>query len=100
MNALRAAWLMPLLSVAMAAAAAPPVEAVGLFKGRAMIRVLGTERYLTVNQTSPEGATLLESDAQHAVVRFKDETYSLTLSEQQGGVFKTPTQTTLSIAPG
>jgi aspartyl protease family protein len=99
MNALRAAWLTPLLSVALAAAAAPPVEAVGLFKGRAMIRVLGTERYLTVNQTSPEGALLLEADAQHAVVRYKDETYRLTLSEQLGGVFKVPTQTTLSIAP-
>ncbi len=104
MNALRAAWLMPLFGVAIAAvataaAAAPPVEAVGLFKGRAMIRVLGTERYLTVNQTSPEGAVLLEADAQHAVVRFKDETYRLTLSEQVGGVFLAPTHASLSIAP-
>ncbi len=99
MNALRAAWLALLSSVAIAATAAPPVEAVGLFKGRAMIRVLGTERYLTVNQTSPEGAVLLESDAQHAVVRYKDETYRLTLSEQLGGVFREPTQTSLSIAP-
>ena len=48
-----------------------------------MIRVLGTEHYLTVDQTSPEGATLLESDAQHAVVRYKDETYRLTLSDQR-----------------
>lgn len=99
MNVLRAVWLAALLGVAMTAAAVPPVEAVGLFKGRAMIRVLGTEHYLTLNQSSPEGAVLLEADAQHAVVRYKDETYHLTLSEQLGGVFKVPTQTSLSIAP-
>jgi len=76
-----------------------PVEAVGLFKDRAMIRVLGVEHYLTVGQTSPEGATLVESDAQHAVVRYKDESYKLTLSDRVGGTFQAPTNAMLSIAP-
>ncbi len=88
-----------LFGLADAAFANSPVEAVGLFKDRAMIRVLGAEHYLTVGQTSVEGATLIESDAHHAVVRYKDQTYRLTLSDQIGGVFQAPTHTTLSIAP-
>jgi aspartyl protease family protein len=86
-------------TVAASSWANAPVEAVGLFKDRAMIRVLGKEHYLTVGQTTPEGATLVESDAQHAVVRYKDETYKLTLSDRVGGTFQAPSQTSLSIAP-
>jgi aspartyl protease family protein len=86
-------------SAAMSASGNAPVEAVGLFKDRAMIRVLGKEHYLTVGQTSPEGATLIESDAQHAVVRYKDETYKLTLSDRVGGTFQAANQASLSIAP-
>ena len=94
-----AALLVMLSGIACEAFANAPVEAVGLFKDRAMIRVLGKEHYLTLGQTSPEGATLVESDAQHAVVRYKDETYRLTLSDRVGGVFQPPSQTSLSIAP-
>jgi len=83
----------------MSASGNAPVEAVGLFKDRAMIRVLGKEHYLTVGQTSPEGATLIESDAQRAVVRYKDETYKLTLSDRVGGTFQAANQASLSIAP-
>jgi aspartyl protease family protein len=95
----RAALLTLLCSTTLTAFANAPVEAVGLFKDRAMIRVLGKEHYLTVGQTSPEGAVLIESDAQHAVVRYKDETYRLTLSDRVGGTFQAPNQTSLSIAP-
>ncbi len=87
------------IGIALDAFASAPVEAVGLFKDRAMIRVLGREHYLIAGQTSPEGATLVESDAQHAVVRYKDETYRLTLTDRVGGTFQAPTQATISIAP-
>jgi len=95
----RVAWLMVLAACSFGARANAPVEAVGLFKDRAMIRVLGHERYLLVGQTSPEGATLVESDAQHAVVRYKDETYRLTLTDRVGGTFQAPNQAMISIAP-
>jgi len=97
MNPYRIAWL--LLGMALDASAGGPVEAVGLFKDRAMIRVLGREHYLTVGQTSPEGATLVESDAQHAVVRYKDETYRLSLTDRVGGSFQPATQKSISITP-
>jgi aspartyl protease family protein len=64
-----------------------------------MIRVLGKERYLTLGQASPEGAVLVESDAQHAVVRYQGETYRLTLTDQMGGVFQPPSEASISIAP-
>lgn len=99
MKRYQAALLMLLWSVALTAFANAPVEAVGLFKDRAMIRVLGKEHYLTLGQTSPEGATLVESDAQHAIVRYKDETYRLTLSDRVGGAFQAPNNASLSIAP-
>jgi aspartyl protease family protein len=93
------AWLVALAACSFGAHANAPVEAVGLFKDRAMIRVLGREHYLTVGQTSPEGATLIESDAQHAVVRYKDETYRLSLTDRVGGTFQAPNQASISIAP-
>jgi aspartyl protease family protein len=93
------ALLVALAANSIGAFASAPVEAVGLFKDRAMIRVLGKEHYLVVGQTSPEGATLMESDAQHAVVRYKDDTYRLTLTDRVGGTFQPANQTTISIAP-
>ena len=99
MNVLRTGLLVLLFVAGSTAMANGPVQAVGLFKDRAMIRVLGKEHYLTVGQVSPEGATLLESDATHAVVRYKDETYRLTLTEQVVGGFKTPSDVNLSISP-
>jgi aspartyl protease family protein len=99
MNGLRAGLLVLLVVTGSTAIANGPVQAVGLFKDRAMIRVLGKEHYLTVGQASPEGATLIESDSTHAVVRYKDETYRLTLTEQVVGGFKKPTDVNLSIPP-
>ena len=99
MKMYRAMWLVLLLSVTMNVTATAPVEAVGLFKDRAMIRVLGKEHYLTLGQASPEGAVLIESDARHAVVRYQGETYRLTLTEALGGVFQPPSQASISIAP-
>jgi aspartyl protease family protein len=99
MQGLRAALVVLLSGAGSMAAANAPVEAVGLFKDRAMIRVMGKEHYLTVGQVSPEGAALVEADSTHAVVRYKDETYQLTLTTQVAGGFQKPTETNLSIAP-
>jgi aspartyl protease family protein len=99
MQGLRAALLVLLSGAVLTAVASAPVEAVGLFKDRAMIRVLGKEHYLTVGQVSPEGAALLEADSTHAVVRYKDQMYQLTLTAQVTGGFQKPHEVNLSIAP-
>jgi aspartyl protease family protein len=99
MNGFRVGLLVLLVVTGPTAIANGPVQAVGLFKDRAMIRVLGKEHYLTVGQVSPEGATLIECDSNHAVVQYKGETYRLTLTGQVVGGFKKPTDVNLSIPP-
>jgi aspartyl protease family protein len=91
--------LLTLFAVALPAAATGPVEAVGLFKDRAMIRVLGQEHYLTVGQSTPEGAQLVSANATHAVVRYQGQTYDLTLTDQIAGGYQKANEVNLSIAP-
>ena len=79
--------------------ASGPIEATGLFKGRAMLRVLGQDRYLRVGETTPEGAKLLEADAEHALVSFRGETYRLSLTERVAGRFAAVEDTSVSISP-
>lgn len=76
-----------------------PVEATGLFKDRAMLRVLGQDRYVRVGETTPEGATLLEADSEHALVRLDGETYRLSLTDRVGGRFAAVEDTSISISP-
>jgi len=80
-------------------AANGPVEAVGLFKDRAMLRVLGVERYLHVGETSPEGARLVAASAEQAIVEYRGEAHRLTLSDHVGGTFAQPVDTSISISP-
>ena len=81
------------------ALAGAPVEAVGLFKDRAMLRVLGTEHYLTVGETSPEGARLDAATSEYAMVTYRGESYRLTLSNAVGGSFAAVTDASISISP-
>ncbi len=87
------------LGVTAPAAGNSPVEAVGLFKDRAMISVMGQHHYLHVGQTSPEGARLISATADTAVVAYAGETYRLTLTDRVGGSFAEVTDTSISIAP-
>ena len=76
-----------------------PIEATGLFKDRAMLRVMGQDRYLRVGETTPEGAKLLEADAAHALVSFRGEIYRLSLTERVAGRFAAVEDTSISISP-
>jgi len=79
--------------------ASSPVEAVGLFKDRAMLRVLGNEHYMKVGDTSPEGAHLDSATSEVAMVTYRGESYRLTLSDAVGGSFATVTDASISIMP-
>ncbi len=81
--------LVTLLSVcAVTSSAVSPVEVVGLFKNRAVVRVVGEEKLLRVGETSPAGVTLLQADANGATVRYKGQQYTLTLSNRVSGSFQ------------
>ncbi len=77
-----------LLACSVLSWAVAPVEVVGLFKDRAVIRVAGEEKLLRVGETSPAGVTLLAADAYGATVRYRDEEYTLLLSNRVAGGFQ------------
>jgi len=92
-------FLVALLTVCSALSwAAAPVEVVGLFKDRAVIRLAGEEKLLRVGETSPAGVTLLAADANGATVRYRDEEYTLSLSNRIAGGFQEVAKPVVSIS--
>jgi aspartyl protease family protein len=79
--------------------AAPPVEALALFKDRALLRDATGEHLLEEGETSPHGVTLLEADAHGARVRFGGEVYQLALSRHVSGRFQAAERQRVSISP-
>ncbi|MFK7916150.1 MAG: TIGR02281 family clan AA aspartic protease [Pseudomonadales bacterium] len=91
---LASAVLMP---VAASAAASAPVEVVGLFNGRAVLRIPGIgEKLLKVGQEQG-GVKLLAADATSARVRYRDETHLLTLSSRIAGTYRAAAKAQISI---
>ncbi len=76
-----------------------PVEVVGLFKNRAVVRVAGGEALIKVGETSPQGVTLIAADAKQAHVRYRGQEYHLSLSNRVGSSFQEPIKVEISIAP-
>ncbi|MCZ6640088.1 MAG: retropepsin-like aspartic protease [Gammaproteobacteria bacterium] len=79
--------------------AVAPVEVVGLFKNRAVVRVAGGEALIKVGETSPQGVTLISADAEQAHVRYRGQEYHLSLSTRVGGGFQAPEQSQIAIPP-
>lgn len=75
-----------------------PIEAVGLFKDRAMIRVNGKEHYLRVGESSPDGVQLVSADPLQAVVVYRGERHTLSLSDRVGGRFAATSAASITIA--
>ena len=84
---LKKLMILAALTAAVSAHAVVPVEIVGLFKDRAVIRAGGGEQLLKVGDTTPAGVTLLSANAQEAVVRWRGEEHTLGLSKQVAGRF-------------
>ncbi len=82
---------------AMPVQANAPVEVLGLFKDRAVLRVPGgRETMVRVGETE-QGATLLSATAQGAKVRFQGQVYKLGLSRNVRGAFQSPKKTSVSL---
>lgn len=79
------------------AAATTPVEVVGLFNGRAVLRIPGIgEKLLKVGQEQG-GVKLLAADANSARIRYRDETHVLTLSARIAGSYRAAAKAQVSI---
>jgi aspartyl protease family protein len=93
---------LPLLFACLLAApavAVAPVEVLALFKDRAVVRASGSEHMLREGETSKDGITLLEADAQSARVRYGGAEYDLTLSRHVSGNFAVAERQSVSISP-
>ena len=70
---------------------AASAEVVGLFSGRAVVRVPGAGQVLLKVGQEKHGVTLLAADANSATIRYQGETLRLSLSGRIAGTF-TPAQ--------
>lgn len=64
------------------AVAAPEVQAIALFKDRAMLDINGVQRLLKVGETAPEGVRLIASDSRGAVLEIDGKRVPLALSQR------------------
>lgn len=77
----------------------PPLEVVGLFKNRAVVRSVAGEELIRVGETSAGGVQLIASDAKSARVRYRGETYRLTLSTRVNSSFQEAQRHSVSLNP-
>lgn len=98
LNQLRLCLLMSAaLLLSGAAWSIPPVEIVGLFKNQAVVQVGEIQRLMKVGQTSPEGVELLSANTSEAKVRYRGETYTLSLSKRVHSGFKQAQKASVTI---
>ena len=95
-NPLRLALLV-LALCAESAWSVDPVEVVGLFRDRAVVRIPGGQVMLRVGETK-QGVTLLSADANKASVRYAGETYDLGLSNRVAGNYQRVEQAQVVVA--
>lgn len=97
----RAAALCLLLALAATPAMALEVSAVALFKSRAMLNIDGRQRLLQVGETSPEGVTLVQADADGARVLIAGQEQVLTLDQHiQDSFTAGPAPAVVRLVPG
>ena len=90
--------LASLLLAATSLRASVPVEIVGLFKDRAVIRTAAGEKLLKVGETTAQGVTLISANARQAVVSWHGEQHTLGLSKRVAGGYSKVAASQVSIS--
>ncbi len=80
--------------------AAPQLDVVALFPGKAVIMVDGKRRVLAVGDTTPEGLKLLSANTDRATVLSNGEALELRLDGKIAGAFSHNEPQRLRLAPG
>ena len=75
-----------------------PVEAIALFKARAVIRSAAGQEMLKEGQTGKYGVTLIAANTSRAKIRYKNKVYELRLNSRVGSNFVKPTQSIVRIS--
>lgn len=66
------------------------VQVIGLFKDRAVVRIDGQQRVLSVGKKSPEGVTLIKADSRSAVLDINGQSVTFNLDRGMGGQYRKP----------
>lgn len=69
-------------------AAAEDITVLGLFSGKAMLRIDGTQRLLAAGQVSPEGVKLIAADSEQAVIEVNGQQRTLELGSHISSHYK------------
>ena len=81
-----------------ARAETPSIIVQGLFKDKAVMVINGQQRFIKAGETSPEGVTLVSSNAKQAVVEVDGEQHILTLSQRIGAAYTEPEKKTVRLS--
>lgn len=95
---LRASLVASLILGSACVSAAPRVEALGLMKGAAVLRIDGQQTFLRVGEPGPGGVRLLSADSERAVLEYAGQKVTLNLSRQVTARFAEPELRSLVIA--
>lgn len=72
---------------------------VGLFRDFAVVEINQQRHTLALNQSSPEGVTLISADSNRAVLDINGQQREFELGGQIGGTFSPPQQVSVSVWP-
>jgi aspartyl protease family protein len=96
-------WRGVLLSFALglggAALAGPDVSILALFKDKALVRVDGARRVLSVGQTSPEGVKLIAADSEGATLEIDGRRKRYALGDHIGSHYAAPSSREVRLWP-
>jgi len=96
----RITCIIVLLSVMNSSYAVNNISILGLFKDKALVRLDGKQRLLSIGEASPEGVILISSNSEEAVVEINGIRKTYTLDSGISDTFSGPSgQRTVTIAP-
>lgn len=78
---------------------ATDIIVLGLFKGRAIVNIDGTQRTLKKGKTSPEGVKLISADSQFAILEIDGKQQEFKLGRHVGTSFKSKENAEAKIMP-
>ena len=78
---------------------AADIIVLGLFKGRAIVNIDGTQRTLKIGKTSPEGVKLISADSQFAILEVDGKQQEFKLGRHVGTSFKSKENAEAKIMP-
>jgi aspartyl protease family protein len=98
-NLMRHTLILLLVLFSLPLAAVEDITVLGLFTGKAMLRIDGTQRLLKVGQLSPEGVKLISADSEQATIEINGRQRQLQLGTHISSQFAAAKVKTVQVWP-